>query len=229
MLCFLHNFFPVPLCLSLFSILSFLLWACGSPFSLCSQGPWTDSWEPPAHWEIQYVRLYPPKSRLGCFYRKQFPIFFSIVSHPSDQRVHLAAPSQTPPSTSSLGGSWEQVPAGDRDVKDGEQLGNESRALKGRERAAPSGPTPSSVLLVSLPGGCEAALCGTSAHQPTSSPATVPLCCQTGPEQILAKFCWPPSGHLYSSSHGLQHPSLHSGNYTQIWSLSFHITWGRRP
>ena len=84
------------------------------------------------------------------------------------------------------------------------------RGGKGQLRQAPR------LLLVSLPGGCKAALCGTSAHQPTSSPATVPLCCQTGPEQILAKFCWPPSGHLYSSSHGLEHPSLHSGNYTQI-------------
>lgn len=62
--------------------LSLLLCACGLPLSLCSQGPWTDSWEPPVHQEVQHVRLHPSKSRLGCFYRSS--------SHPSGQRVPRA-------------------------------------------------------------------------------------------------------------------------------------------
>lgn len=141
--------FLLPASLPLFSILSLLLCVCGSPFSLCSQGPWTDSWEPPAHWEIQYVRLYPSKCRLGCFYRSS--------SHPSDQRVHLAPPSQPLPALPLWVGPENKSPVETETSKMESSLGVSpvhQRGGKGQCRQTPCLP----VFFVPLPGGCEAAL-----------------------------------------------------------------------
>lgn len=171
-------------------------------------GPWTDSWEPPAHWEIQYVRLYPSKCRLGCFLSRS-------SSHPSDQRVHLAPSQSTPPQHFLLGGSQNKSPVEIETSKMESSLGmspstkGEGKGSYGRPYAFQCSPCSSAWRMARLP-------CRTSAPSPPHLQPLFLYRLSDWPRADPAKFCWPLSGPLHCCSHGLEHPSLHSLNYTLI-------------